>query len=36
MPRTIKVNYKNLETKEFLTGTSLKKIIILQISIFVC
>ena len=26
MPRTIKVNYKNLETKEFLTGTSLKKI----------
>lgn len=26
MPRTIKVNYKNLETKEFLTGTSLKTI----------
>lgn len=26
MPRTIKVDYKNLETKEFLTGTSLKKI----------
>lgn len=26
MPRTIKANYKNLETKEFLTGTSLKKI----------
>ena len=26
MPRTIKVNYKDLETKEFLTGTSLKKI----------
>ena len=26
MPRTIKVNYKNLETKEFLTGTSLKNI----------
>ena len=26
MPRTIKVNYKNIETKEFLTGTSLKKI----------
>lgn len=26
MPRTIKVNYKSLETKEFLTGTSLKKI----------
>lgn len=26
MPRTIKVNYKNLETKEFLTGTCLKTI----------
>lgn len=26
MPRTIKVDYKNLETKEFLTGTTLKKI----------
>lgn len=26
MPRTIKVDYKNLETKEFPTGTTLKKI----------